>query len=234
MQRLKNFSYAFIKWFLWICGGAAFLFFILSFTDLPYYAYHYLGTCNTKQYRKPDLVVLLGGGGMPSPDGLMRCYYTAETAKENPQAKIIIALPYDEQDSLLQLQLMKQELILRGIDSTRINYEPKGFNTHSQAENISKSLGEKSGKISVTLVTSPEHMYRAIKTFQQEGFIHTGGVATFEDPVDAEQVKDKENSRDTRVKSLALRYNMWSYMNYELLVLKEYCAIAYYKLKGWI
>jgi uncharacterized SAM-binding protein YcdF (DUF218 family) len=231
---MKSRTVPLIKCLLWTSGTFAFLFFILSFTDIPYHAYHYLGTCNAKLYRKPDLIVLLGGGGMPSPDGLMRCYYTAEAAKENPNAKIIIALPYDEQDSLAQLKIMKRELVLRGIDSSRINYEPKGFNTHSQAENIAASLNGNCASVNLLVVTSPEHLYRSVKTFQKAGFTHVGGVATFEDPVDEEQIKDKENSGDTRVKSVALRYNMWSYMNYELLVLKEYCAITYYKLKGWI
>jgi hypothetical protein len=31
-----------------------------------------------------------------------------------------------------------------------------------------------------------------------------------------------------------LRYNMWSYLHLELFVFREYCAIGYYKLKGWI
>jgi uncharacterized SAM-binding protein YcdF (DUF218 family) len=234
MQRLKTLFLRFSKWCLLISGTFAFLFVILSFTDLPYHAYHYLGTCNAKLYRKPDIIVLLGGGGMPSPDGLMRCYYTAEAAQENPGARIVIALPYDEQDSLSQLRLMTRELVLHGIDSSRISYEPKGFNTHSQAENIAAFIGSKCNTSALLVITSPEHLYRSVKTFEKAGFIHTGGLATFEDPVDEEQIKDKENSRDARVKSVALRYNMWSYMNYELLVLKEYCAISYYKLKGWI
>jgi len=27
---------------------------------------------------------------------------------------------------------------------------------------------------------------------------------------------------------------MWSYMQYEIIVMREYTAIAYYRVKGWI
>ncbi len=221
-----------LRYLLGTSGSFALLFLVLSFTDIPYYAYHYLGTCNSKTYREPQLIVLLGGGGMPSPDGFMRTYYTALAAQKYPQAKIIIALPRNENDSLEQLQLMADELIRHGVDSCRILFEPEGFNTHSQAENIAANYG---GAVStVLLVTSPEHMYRSVSTFKKAGFAHVSGVATFERPPDEEKIKDSESSSDTRVKSVDLRYNMWSYMHYELLVLKEYCAISYYWIKGWI
>ena len=207
---------------------------VLSFTDIPYYAYHNLGTSQPSLKQKPDIIVVLGGAGMPSPDGLIRTYYAVKAAKESPRAEIIIALPYNEEDSMRQLDMMAHELIVKGIDSLRIKYEPKGFNTRSQAMNISAMLGNKKNVSQVLVVTSPEHMYRAIKTFKKAGIKNVGGLPSFEKPVDEEKVKDKEDVKDKRVKSLDLRYNMWSYLNYELIVLREYCAIAYYKVKGWI
>ncbi len=241
MRNLKDISHSLfrlflkaIKWFFIVFGGFAFLFFILSFTDLPYYAYHWLGTSNSKITGNPDMIVILGGGGMPSPDGLIRTYYGAQVAGKYPSADIVIALPFDEEDSLCQLNLMAQELRLKGIDSLRISFEPLGFNTHSQAENIASKYKSKLDNVNLLLVTSPEHMYRAVKSFQKAGFIHVSGCPTFENPVDPDKIKDKQQTKDIRVKSLALRYNMWSYMNYELLVLREYCAIVYYKIKGWI
>lgn len=234
MQHMKARIGKFCRWFFGAAGVFGFLLFALSFTDLPYYAYHYLGTCNARMYHKPDVIVLLGGGGMPSPDGLIRSYYAAEAGAAYPQAEIIIALPYGETDSLRQLNLMKKELVLRGIDPARIRFEPFGFNTRSQAENIAANYGTSRSGMNVLLVTSPEHMYRSVRTFEKLGFAHVGGHASFEDPVDEEQVQDSDNRRDLRIRSVALRYNMWSYLNYELLVLKEYCAITYYRLKGWI
>jgi len=232
-NKIEIFALRFFKWLVGLTGCLALIFFILSFTDIPYHAYHWLGTSNSKLSQKPGVIVLLGGNGMPSPDALIRAYYTAEAALEYKDAQIILALPYAEEDSLKQLELMARELVMRGVDSSRIRLEGRGFNTHSQAENIAALYPDKS-KLTVLLVTSPEHMYRAVRTFLNEGFAHVGGAPAFERPVDEEMVKDKENTKDTRVKNLALRYNMWSYMNYELLVLREYCAISYYKIKGWI
>lgn len=215
--------------------GAVFLFlWILSFTDIPYYAYHSLGTAGKKLNKEPDLIVLLGGSGMPSPDGFMRCYYASKAAKKHVNARVVIALPYNRVDSLRQLKMMANELMLHGVDSTRIDFEPNGFNTHSQAENIAQQCGSKRSSLSALIVTSPEHMYRAIKTFQTQGFKEVGGEATFEIPPDEEKIKKKGNKENSQIESLSLRYNMWSYLNYELLVLREYTAIAYYWLMGWI
>jgi uncharacterized SAM-binding protein YcdF (DUF218 family) len=223
----------FLKWFFGISGILFFILFILSFTDIPYYSYHWLGTSNSKITARPDVIIVLGGSGMPSPDGLIRTYFAAQAARKFPKTEIIIALPFNENDSLCQLNQMAKELIVRGVDSCRIKYEPLGFNTHSQALNI-ESMYKNRKSCSFIIVTSPEHMYRAINTFKKAGLIIVGGIPTFETPPDSDKVKDKLKSKDVRVKSLSLRYNMWSYLNYELVVLREYFAISYYELKGWI
>lgn len=230
---LKNRILQILKGFFCALGILFFLLFILSFTDIPFYAYEKLSLPGTYLEKDPDVIVVLGGSGMPSPDGLMRTYYAAEAANKYKQADVIIALPYNETDSLYQLNLMAKELRLRGIDSARISYEPNGFNTRSQAVNIATRYEKRKNFLALLLITSPEHMYRSVNTFRKAGFTAIAGMATFEKPVDEEKIKDNENAPDTRVKSLNLRYNMWSYLHYELLVMREYCAIAYYWLKGW-
>lgn len=223
-----------IKWIFTIAGAIAFLMLILSFTDLPYYAYHSLGTSNSKLSVDPEVIVILGGSGMPSPDGLIRTYYAAEMANIFEQADIIIAYPYNQGDSLYQLELMAKELIIRGVDSVRIRFEPLGFNTYSQAVHIASFYEHSITKPALLLVTSPEHMYRSVRTFKKAGFNHVGGMPAFEKPIDEEKLKDTGTKEDVRIRNLSVRYNMWSYLNYELLVLREYFAIAYYRLKGWI
>jgi uncharacterized SAM-binding protein YcdF (DUF218 family) len=222
------------KWFFGITGVISFLILILSFTDIPFYAYYRLGTVNAKLTRPPDVIVILSGSGMPSPDGLIRAYYGVQAAKKYKSAKIIIALPYGEGNSLQPLQLMAQELAAKGIDSSRFQYEPMGFNTRSQALNIAAMYPAGKGGISMLLITSPEHMYRSVKAFRKVGFAGVGGLAAFDKPIDPEKATDTGKAKDIRVKSLNLRYNMWSYLHYELFVLREYSAICYYKLKGWI
>lgn len=206
----------------------------LAFTDIPYYAYHDLALRKQKLKAEADYIILMGGDGMPSPSGLMRTYFAANAAIENPNAKIIIALPYneDDKDSLLQLKLIEEELILKGIDSTKIMYEPFGFNTRSQAENIHASINNNNSN--VLIVSSPEHMYRAIKTFEKIGFNNVGSLPTFEFPPDEDKLKSKKKKDKKKFQNLALRYNMWSYMQYEIIVFREYIAISYYWIKGWI
>jgi len=223
-----------IRWFFWIIGFIFFIFIILSLTDLPYCAYHRLGTAYAPLNRKPGVIVLLGGSGMPSPDGLMRTWQAAEAAIAYPDALIIIANSSRGDESHSQLKLMARELEFKGIDSTRILFEPFGYNTRSQAVNISKLLINQKDTISVLLVTSPEHMYRSVKTFQKAGFIHVGGAPAFEKPIDEESAADRDIEGNLRVRSLDIRYNMWNYLKYELIVLREYSAIVYYELKGWI
>ncbi|MFO7613315.1 MAG: YdcF family protein [Bacteroidales bacterium] len=222
------------KWFFGILGLIAFLMIVLSFTSLPYHAYHHLGTKNSTLHGDPDLIILLGGSGMPSPDGLIRTFYTAQAAMKHSKASIVIAHPFGMVDSLNHLNLMASELTCKGIDSSRIAFEPHGFNTRSQALQIAAMYGDEKNHLSVLLVTSPEHMYRAVKTFNKAGFPHVGGFSAFERPIDEEKIIDTTENEDIRVRSLSLRYNIWSYLQYELIVLKEYSAIAYYKLKGWI
>jgi len=234
LKRAVKILLAIFRWFFGIIGFISTLLFICSFTPLPYNAYHWLGTSNARPDRPPDVIILLGGSGMPSPDGLMRTYYATEAARKYPNTQVIIAHPLSEQDSLMQLQLMAHELVVKGIDSSRITFEPTGFNTHSQAVRIASLFAGQTDSLSLLVITSPEHMYRAVKTFRKSGFNHVGGLSAFEKPVDEGQVKDKEISKDIRVKSVSLRYNMWSYMVYELLVIKETTAILYYKMKGWI
>ncbi len=222
----------FTKWVLYGTGSLFIAMLFLSFTDIPFNAYYKLASTGTVLTSNPDVIVILGGSGMPSPEGLIRTYYGAEAANKVKDAKIIIALPFtDGPDSLFQLKLMAKELILKGIDSARIEFEPFGFNTRSQAVNIGKRSEINKKEISLLIITSPEHMYRAIRTFQKVGFTKVGSLPAFEKPVDEIKLESKDKKKGI---GLLLRYNMWSYLNYEILVLREYTAIVYYKIKGWI
>jgi uncharacterized SAM-binding protein YcdF (DUF218 family) len=232
---MKDRMVSFIKFFFLGLGILAFIMLVLSFTDIPYHAYYNLGISSKPLNRNPDVIVILGGSGMPSPDGLIRTYYGADAALKFSSAKIIIAHPKNQfdKDTFYQLNLMRRELKLKGVDTTRILYEPQGFNTRSQAFNTADLVKEKE-TLSVLIITSPEHMFRAVKTFQKIGFGEVGGEPAFGNDLSEEYIEDDENSDDPRVKTSSLRYNMWSYLQYEIIVLREYMAIAYYYVKGWI
>lgn len=220
------------RWLLLLCGITAIVMIALAFTDVPYYAYHQLGTHCKPLKEKPEVIVVLGGSGMPSADGLIRTYYAAKAALKFPQAEVIIAHPYDNDSlSTRQLDLMAHELIIRGVDSLRITYEPNGTSTHSQTLHISEMLQEQRAS-SVLVITSPEHMFRSIRSLQKAGLPNVGGLSSFEKPISEKVLKGKTKKGEKVV--LAWRYNFWSYLRYEILVLREYCAIVYYKLNGWI
>jgi uncharacterized SAM-binding protein YcdF (DUF218 family) len=212
---------------------------LLSFTDCPFWAYYWLGTHNSEMKSNPNLIVVMGGGGMPSSDGLMRCYYAADIALEYPDARVIIAVPSDtslhEESPEL---LMANELIMRGIDSSRISFEPTGYNTRTQALNILTLLGEvASDTCAIRIVTSPEHILRAVATFRKVGFAKVGGMPSFEEAIGEKLLIKKQKNKinaDIDSQALNLRYNTWNYLKYEITVLREWIALTYYKFRGWI
>jgi uncharacterized SAM-binding protein YcdF (DUF218 family) len=222
----------FTKWFVSILGLLFSLMIVLSFTHIPFWAYYGLGTKGGNLESSPDYIVLMGNAGMPSPEGLLKCYCTAKKSFEFPNTKIIVALPGDTNSiNHGDLFKIKNELTLRGIDSLRIIFEHQGINTHQQAENIAGIIDNKKAKI--LMVTTPDHMYRSIKTFQKAGFAQVGGNATFAKDIAPELLQPGKQEKK-QIKNLNLRYNVWNYFKYQITVLREYTAIAYYKTKGWI
>ena len=227
---LKSIS-SYLKKALLFLGAFSVLFIALSFTSLPYWAYYGLAATDDQLEVAPSAIVIMGGDGMPSPSGLMRLHKGTEKALEHPNSTVIIALPYNEYDSTYQLSLMAHELVEKGVDTNRIVFAPNGFNTMSQALEI-KELADTTAAL--LIVSSPEHMFRCIHSFRKVGFQVVGGSPSFEKPSDEEKLKDETDEDELKVRNVALRYNMWSYMQYEIIVLREYTAIAYYWVKGWI
>ncbi len=225
--------------FLLISGSVFLISCILAFTTLPYYARYWLGTHHGQGRSVPASIILLGGSGMPSEDGFMRCYYTAILAKKYPLASVIIAIPGDTTDSLASPFQLRRELELRGVVAQRISFEPEGHNTRQQALNIMAGGKTEAGK-PVTLVTSPEHMYRAVLSFEKAGYRQVQGQPTFENSIGDDQLyfNDRELKGNTAVPPIGhnkqLRYQFWNHLRYEILVLREYFALAYYKLRAWI
>ena len=90
------------------------------------------------------------------------------------------------------------------------------------------------------LVTSPEHMYRAILSFEKAGFSQVQGLPTFETSVDEDKLYF--NDRDLKGNAIVppighnkqLRYQFWTHLKYEIIVIREVFALGYYKLRAWI
>lgn len=227
----KSFT-AFLNTILKSIGIISLFMLILAFTDLPYFAYHQLSLSKQKLNTPAKAIVIMGADGMPSPEGLIRAYYGSKAAAENPKAKVFIALPKNQGlDSLLQLQLMASELINKNIGAQRIAFAYQGVNTRTQAIEIAQLIDSQTP---ILIVSSPEHLYRAVKSFEKVGFEQVGSYPTFENPPEEKALKRKTGEEDEALKNLALRYNVWSYLQYEIKVLREYTAITYYWLMGWI
>jgi uncharacterized SAM-binding protein YcdF (DUF218 family) len=92
---------------------------------------------------------------------------------------------------------------------------------------------------SLLLVTSPQHLHRAVLAFKKAGFLKVDGLPAFEKAIESDL---DFNARKLGARpwmpdvgnNISVRYQFWMQMEYEFLVLREYLALAYYKLQGWI
>ncbi len=210
---------------------------VVAFSEQPYWAYHWLGTSKSEMKWKPEVIILLGGGGMPSESNLMRSWYVEKAAKSFPGAQIIIAMPGELSDSTSTPQLMKEELVMRGLNPRQITFEPEGTNTRSQALNCQRSVKMQTP---VLLVTSPEHMRRSVLCFRKAGFEKVNALPAFENAAEADfSFSDDELGGNTTLvpdvgSNMNMRYQMWNHLKYEILIAREMVALSYYKLRGWI
>lgn len=210
---------------------------LLALTEQPFWGYHWLGTSKSGLNWKPTHIILLGGGGMPSQSNLMRSWYAEKAARNFPEATVLVAIPGEITDSLSTPQLVKNELIVRGVDPAKIIFESIATNTRSQAINCQRFIKMQSP---VLLVTSPEHARRAVMCFQKVGFEKVNALPAFENALEADlSFKDDElGGNKTLVpdvgKSINMRYQVWNHLKYEILIAREMAALAYYKFRGWI
>lgn len=226
-----------LRFFLISAGIFLIICLILAFTTVPFWGIHWLGTSKSELKWKPETVILLGGGGMPSESNLMRSWYGGKAAGNFPQAAFVIAMPGDISDSLSTPRLMQEELELRGVTSNPVIFENEGTNTRGQAINCSKLLDTSE---SILLITSPEHTRRSVLCFQKAGFKKVNALPAFENATEANLsfIDDNLGGRNIFVpdvgESISVRYQVWTHLKYEVIFAREIVAIAYYRLKGWL
>ena len=214
-------------------GCIFFALLLLAFTSVPFYMYYHLGTAPNRMEKSfsPEHIIMLGGASMPSQGNLIRLFYTAEFAKSD--VEIIILHP---KDSLCK-QAMEQELILKGVQPDRITFLTEGSNTHSQILQLKHEKPELLNR-DLLVISSPEHVRRSVKCFNKLGFTSVHGQGAFEATVYFDiSLKGKKiegNEFVPLVESTNLRYTFWNYLKLEIDCFREYTALIYYKLKGWI
>lgn len=240
MQKIVNRVLVFLRSAI-LCFGALFvLLLVLSFTTLPYWGYYWLGTSESTITEKPDYIVLLGGGGMPSESNLMRAFFVFKAAQESPKSRIVISCPGDTADLKSTARLVAAELISKGIDPKRILYEQTGTNTRMEALSLQKFDAGQIAQKAVLLVTSPEHMRRSVLVFRKVGFTRISALPAFEIALEADLgFKDDElGGNKLPIPDIgghtSVRYQFWNHLKYEILIAREMVALGYYKLRGWI
>lgn len=208
----------------------------MSFTTLPFWMFYDLSLSETKLTSPPEYIVVMSGGGIPSESGLMRTYKTAEVANMYLDAKVIVTMPGDTADTNSSCNLMKQEIVLRGVNPNRIIFENVGTNTRSQAQEVQKIIKTNAP---VLLITSPEHIYRSIKCLNKVGLTNVSGEPSWAQEMEADFSFNDEKLGGNKAipnigNNIQLRYQFWNHLGYQIRVYREYLAIAFYKLKGWI
>lgn len=212
------------------------LFLILAVTPAPFYMHYNLGNDPNQDHDTtyifvPQHVIMMGGAGMPSAGNLMRLYHTSKIATFF-DCPVTIIHPYD---SLCHAK-MDEFLVNQGV-IREIFHDTIGTNTRSQvlglAENHPEMLSMK-----ILVVTSPEHLKRTIKCFNKVGFQEVRGVAAREGTVDfnlsLENLSLKGNKIIPNIGNTKMRYTFWNYLKLEIDTYREYFALLYYKMKGWI
>jgi len=215
-------------------GGLAMLMLALAFTRMPFDAHRWLGTVGGLCTHPPEMILVLSGSGMPSGPELMRCEMAANWARSSPGAGVVLALPPDT----ALAAAMVHELGLKGVSPERITFLMQGRNTREQALHASTALSQALHR-PVALVTAPEHMYRSLLTFRKLGFTRIAGAPAFEHALFEDlryahrDIGGKRYLPDVSGQ-LSLRYDFWNRLKLEITCLREYTALAYYRLNGWI
>jgi uncharacterized SAM-binding protein YcdF (DUF218 family) len=218
---------------VFVLGGIAAVMVVLAATRLPFDAHRALGTAAGECDAPAELLVVLGGSGMPSAAELRRLYHAAEVAQAMPAAALLVIHPGDP----AVLQAMVAELHLRGVGAGRIRSLNEGDNTRAQALAVREYLG--SARPSMVLITAPENMYRSVRAFRRAGFPTVCGAPAWDHAMDHaftyahRGIGGKAYVPDVS-DATGLRYTWWNYLKLQVTCLREYVAIAYYALNGWI
>ena len=206
------------------------------FTPYPWRVLSWLGKDPAALKGDPDGIVLLSGGGIPSESGLMRCYEAAAMAHRHPRAFVVIAMPEEADEQASSTKKMFEEFEMRGVPRIRLKLEGRGRNTHEQAVNTFALLGAATNQPALLIVTSPDHMRRALATFRKVGFTRVYGAAAWDVAVNADLRYDVDTLglQNAVGQNLVVRYQFWNNLMMEARIVREFFALAYYKVMGWI
>ncbi len=227
-------------------GLLALLFIAVQFSPLPWRAYKGLWKVPSPSTESPTHILVMGGSGIPGESGLMRTFYAAQAAREHPDADLFIAMPLGAADSPAS-QAYRDEIQLRGISAERIHILEGGRNTREQALRLAELLAKETHDTCVLIVTSPEHTRRTAAAIRKTCEVPLHAFPAFpislEDPLpwSAAELDTPEAAPATPLiavpdigSSMRLRYTLWANLRYTHEAFREYAALFYYRLRGWI
>jgi uncharacterized SAM-binding protein YcdF (DUF218 family) len=195
-----------------------------AFAGLPGWAYHLISLNGEPQEEvAPRYIVVLGGGGIPSESGLIRTYYAAHIGTNYPNATFIVALPASGNPDTNSVGRMRDELVMRCISSNSIHLESKGLSTHEQAVNIREMLPPDAVNEPILIVTSAYHIKRAVLCFRKLGFTRLANCPA----VDV-------GPEVTSGSHILMRYSFWANLEAQIQIVRECCALVFYRIQGWI
>lgn len=183
----------------------------------------WLTLANTPGPADPAVIVILGGGGIPSESGLIRTYYGARAGAAYPAARCIVALPADADPEQASVGRMRDELVMRGVAPERILMETRGRSTAEQAVRALEMLGPDFAGREIVLISSPLHLRRAVMSFRKAGFRDVRALAAQSTGAEADL------GRGT-----SWRYGFWSNWESEGRIVRELIALLYYRLRGLV
>lgn len=237
MNRIRA-CYRLVRGAFALGGLAACFFLLLPLTPYPWRWYSKFGQPEISS-RIPDVLVMMGGGGVPSESGLMRTWKAAEAAGMYPSTRVIVAMPLDPGEELPGL--IEQELIMRGVAPERLGREPRGRNTREQALEVVAMVRQSDGSMPcIGIVTSPEHMMRTWLSFKHAGAGELVAIPSWPESIKADLRYDSsELGRDSLIGTVVGGSNMIKYKYFDNLGIMNRCmreavAMAYYRLMGWI
>lgn len=220
-----------------LAGLFWFAFVLLPLTPYPWRWYAQLGQ-PASAFVEPDVLVMMGGGGIPSESGLMRSWKTAEAASIFPSARIIIAIPREPEE--MPPGPIERELLMRGVVMDRLAREPQGRNTREQAVEVVAMLRAPDGSIpTIGLITSPEHMMRTWLSFKKAGAGNLVAIPSWPEAIKADLDYRAEDLGGRSIGSMVGGSNLVKYKYFDNLgilnrCVREWFALGYYKLMGWI
>ena len=206
---------------------------LLACTRIPFDVHRWLGQAAGGGDAPPEVIVVLGGSGMPSGPELLRLHHAAALAGRYPAATVVVIHP----DSGSTMGQMVAELRLRHVEADRIRTLPHGENTREQALLFARAYP--GAHTEVVLVTAPENMYRSVSAFRRVGVERARGGPAWEHAMDHhfayhhERIGGRPWAPDVSERT-GLRYTFWNYLKLEITCLREFVAIAYYGLNDWI